>query len=579
MPQFIETQFPIARLSAESFKERKAVSGQTLTGLGKWWGRKPLILCRATIIGMLMPASDDPRKDRDIFLKILTMDDDGTWRRCAGEAPLDVWRQFAAEPVKELHFVGRRFKPGLDDEEKADVLEKIWEAASEEDRQTIELARRRPIPDRREFELLAYSERIKHCLRPEQVDGPSVEAWRVINDHLKTSANSISELVLQLGVRQFGNRPRVGDAFCGGGSVPFEAARIGCEAYASDLNPVAGLLTWANINLLGSGKARQREIQEGQLAAFERAKQDVEQWGIEKNSNGEQAEAFVYCVEVKPEGSEYYIPLSPSWIVDEYLGYVVDWIKEAGTDRLRPIVSKVHSSKIPGYKERGKATVVDGRIIDPFDSARDWSLESIRGPSGLRHWTNNDITPAVTDVFQERLYCIRWGSSDGKRRYAAPAAEDIAREELARKLLLDRLSRWQASGFIPSMAIPKDGSETERLYNERGWSFWHHLFTARQLLVHGAIAERMNEMSDQASRVAGMLNIGRIADWDSRLSCWLSSKTQIAGGKNTFLNQALNSLFNYPSRPISYLKSCLLTMNSVGSFSEYSRVTSVCPEI
>ena len=54
MPAFIETQFPIARLSAESYKERKAVSGQTLTGLGKWWGRKPLILVRvrAGVLGL-----------------------------------------------------------------------------------------------------------------------------------------------------------------------------------------------------------------------------------------------------------------------------------------------------------------------------------------------------------------------------------------------------------------------------------------------------------------------------------------------------------------------------------------------
>ncbi len=54
---FIESQFPIARLSAESYKERKANLGQTLTGLGKWWGRKPLILVRASILGLLMPAS------------------------------------------------------------------------------------------------------------------------------------------------------------------------------------------------------------------------------------------------------------------------------------------------------------------------------------------------------------------------------------------------------------------------------------------------------------------------------------------------------------------------------------------
>lgn len=61
---FIETQFPIARLSAESYKEPKGVSGQTLTGLGKWWGRKPLILVRGSILGILMPASEDPKQGR-----------------------------------------------------------------------------------------------------------------------------------------------------------------------------------------------------------------------------------------------------------------------------------------------------------------------------------------------------------------------------------------------------------------------------------------------------------------------------------------------------------------------------------
>jgi len=82
VPAFIETQFPIARLSAESYKERKANNGQTLTRLGKWWGRKPLILVRASILGMLMPASNNPKKDRQIYLKIFTMDDAGTWDRC-----------------------------------------------------------------------------------------------------------------------------------------------------------------------------------------------------------------------------------------------------------------------------------------------------------------------------------------------------------------------------------------------------------------------------------------------------------------------------------------------------------------
>ena len=41
---FIEAQFPVSKVSKESYKERKATNSQTLTGLGKWWGRKPLIL-------------------------------------------------------------------------------------------------------------------------------------------------------------------------------------------------------------------------------------------------------------------------------------------------------------------------------------------------------------------------------------------------------------------------------------------------------------------------------------------------------------------------------------------------------
>ena len=42
-PCFIETQFPVSRPSKESYKVRSAKNSQTLTPLGKWWGRKPLI--------------------------------------------------------------------------------------------------------------------------------------------------------------------------------------------------------------------------------------------------------------------------------------------------------------------------------------------------------------------------------------------------------------------------------------------------------------------------------------------------------------------------------------------------------
>ena len=78
---FIEVQFPVSKVSKESYKERKANYGQTLTGLGKWWGRKPLILVRAALLGLLMPATDNPQQDREVFLKILTMDEEGLLHR------------------------------------------------------------------------------------------------------------------------------------------------------------------------------------------------------------------------------------------------------------------------------------------------------------------------------------------------------------------------------------------------------------------------------------------------------------------------------------------------------------------
>lgn len=56
---------------------RLAGAGQTLTPLGAYWkGRKPLILNKACILGCLLPASDDIKRDLEIFEKLMAMDDE-----------------------------------------------------------------------------------------------------------------------------------------------------------------------------------------------------------------------------------------------------------------------------------------------------------------------------------------------------------------------------------------------------------------------------------------------------------------------------------------------------------------------
>jgi len=516
MQSFIETQFPIARLSAESYKERKAGGSQTLTGLGKWWGRKPLILVRAAILGMVMPASNNPKKDRDIYLKILTMDDAGAWSRC---------------------------KPAIQ-------------------RKTTKT----------EFDRLPYAERIAECERPENIDGPSIEAWSDINSHLGTKAKTLQELLQQLGQRTFGHTPRVGDSFCGGGSIPFEAARIGCEAFGSDLNPVAGLLTWSSLNLLGGGKVVQDEIRKLQEEVFTEADRKIIEWGIEHNENGERAEAFLYCVEVKPEGCDYYIPLAPSWVISEKYRIVTTWKKIPNSDRLQPDVITVTENELKLYKDKKGATVSSSRVVDPFDASRTWSIESLRGPEGLRRWTNDDVVPRPNDVFQERLYCVRWVNAKGERRFAAPDAADLARESKVLELLRERFVDWQHQGFIPSKNI-ESGFNTDQPTRERGWSYWHHLFTPRQMLTHGTLLSIGSKLSDVRYRAFLLLFIGKASDHNCKIGVWNSHASKGPGStSNMSMNQAFNTQFNFGCRAISELKFNIIgdTVNAIKSYSKIS---------
>ena len=77
--------------------------------------------------------------------------------------------------------------------------------------------------------------------------------FRIIEELVKWE-NSNNEAVLNAARAEIlkstnGHPPPVLDPFCGGGSIPLEAQRLGLEAHASDLNPVAVLITKALIEI------------------------------------------------------------------------------------------------------------------------------------------------------------------------------------------------------------------------------------------------------------------------------------------------------------------------------------------
>lgn len=561
MASFIEVQFPVSKISKESYKERKSQQFQTLTQLGKWWGPKPLILVRAAVLGLLLPATDNPVKDREIFLKLLTMDEDGLWRRKKSNVPINEIIEYLTPKERDELFdqsTGNRarYRSGIS-RDRREQLQKIV------------------------FLRMDYGKKIKYCLRPEEIDGPSNEAWNEINAHLSTHARSFPDLTKELGMRQFGGIPRVGDCFCGRGNIPFEAARLGCDAYASDLSPVAAMITWAAFNIIGGGDEVVQDVARFQKEVYDSVEAQIEKWGIERSKEGWRAYAYLYCNETVCPECGWKIPLLSSFVVAERMQkIVVELIPDPQNKRFEIQIKTVQSEQeIEAAKNKG--TVIESQIYCPNLDCRahsaPLSLAAIRreGQNGLRLWESEDIVPRKDDIFQERLYCIRWeevvkntdGTTETKWHFCIPTDLDLKNEARTVCLLEERLDRWKQEGYIPTMKI-EPGEKTWELIRTRGWTFWHHLFSPRQLLYIGLLNEIANKKQVHIhEKVAHLLGSDKCLDYNSKL-CHFDTTVDLP--RNSFYNQALNTMYLYAGRGLHLLsQNWFLAINSLKIESNY----------
>lgn len=534
---FIEKQFPVSKVSKESYKERKAVQSQTLTGLGKWWGRKPLILVRAAILGCLMPCSDNPKVDMDIFLKILSMDNDGLLDRKQ--------KAISAKELFDIAQSSKHFRQYINDWFEIDGTK--VKISSDEDKDSIET---------RLFKTLGYDEKLKYCVRPEQLPNLRKDSWNAINHHLGTSAKSLPELIDQLSIKRYGHLIKVGDCFAGGGSIPFEAARIGAESYGSDLNPIASLLTWANINLLGNSKGMKNQINDFQKKLFVEVFKEISKLGVEKNEKNDNGINYLYCTEaICPEcGTK--VPLSSSWLIGVG-SKTVAILKEKNGEF--DIAVKMNATT-DEMKKAADGTVTSKGMVCPH-CEKTTPVSILRRDRtdggvviyGLRQWDKNDFDFRDSDVFSERLYAIRYETSDGKRYYRAPNERDLANEEMVKQLVSENLNNWQEQGYIPSLPI-ESGAKTDEVMRNRGWTYWHHLFNARQLLTNSIFIQKMISMaSSQEELVLSLLILNKNADWNSRLCRWGTGQARESMAQ-TFYNQAFNTMWQYGVRGFSLVK-------------------------
>ena len=511
-PALIESLFPVQKISAESYKEQMSNQGKTLTALGSYWkGRKPLSLNKACVLGCLMPSSKDSVKDLEIFEFLMAMDQESLAKR-----------------LKEKNDRKSRFFLADDG------------GISSDNRFT-------------------YSDIVYHASRPEECDLQQLYShiWKRVNDHLGTSATDFPELIEQMGIARFGHRPRVADVFSGSGQIPFEAARLGCKVYASDLNPIACMLTWGAFNIVGNSYNARQEIDADLLNMANSVQSEMESLGFEHVDKGWRCKAFLYCTEVVCPESGWTVPLLNTLVISRGKKIIASLIPDAAGKRY--VINVKSASSAQELESAKRGTVVDGELVHSPDNVTYFrvKISALRGDyrdknnnkNNLRLWDKSDFYPRNDDIFQERLYCIQWYKRKiiGKNfdyEFRNVSKEDLERDNNLKEYVAKNFVKWQTNGWIPDMKI-ESGYNTDQPIRERGWTYWHHLFNPRQLLLNALLRKRVDS-GHKAVAFAQALNRS------CKLCVWDPSPGVDAVG-HVFYNQALNTLFNYGCRSSSYL--------------------------
>lgn len=574
-PALIERLLPVQKLSAEAYKEQMAVHGKTLTALGSYWkGRKPLILNKACILGCLLPATSDHARDLQIFEMLMGMDDASfAVRQKRRIKPKDILERLSLARIGDYFLVSP--EGVLPDSSPVDWSKEEYRKVKVTWREDMKELERR----RLEAQLLPtvpYRERVDQSLRAEELmDTVHEHIWDEVNDHLGTTAKSFPELVEQLGVMRFGHRPRVADTFCGSGQIPFEAARLGCDVYASDLNPVACMLTWGAFHIVGGSEESRRQLACDQQALVERVLEEIDRLGVETDGHGWRAKVFLYCVEARCPQTGWMVPLLSTRVVSKGYRVIAELVPDAKRKGYDIAIRSDVSAEELAEAEKGSVRS-DGKGQDPYMihsvEGKEFrtKIPALRGDyrkddgstgNRLRPWEKGDFKPRPHDIYQERLYCIQWMRPKRERgpefehlrgydyEFRAVTTEDLELERIVETHVGDHLAEWQEQGWAPDMRI-EAGDKTDEPIRTRGWTHWHHLFNSRQLLV----ASLVSRFSDARLK----FGLTQVLNNNCRASRWHPGG---GGGGLTvgiFDNQALNALFNYGCRGSGYAANFLL---------------------
>jgi putative DNA methylase len=516
--RLIEVDLPIARISAHARREKSIRHGHIST-LHIWWARRPLAACRAVICAALWP---DP----------------------ADSLCPQSFRDAAAEHV--VAFARRVYSERISGEGRL-----LQETASPESLARWEAFAKSGIP-----------------LDPTDANNPNVLRFALLDfiadfanwdnstvpAYLET-ARALTQAAHESLGGEPGSRPLVVDPFAGGGSIPLEALRVGADAFASDLNPVAVLLNKVVLEYIPKyGKRLVDEVRKWGEWIKKEAEKELGEF-YPKDRDGATPIAYLWARTIKCEGPGCgaEVPLIRSlWLAKKANRSValqlvpnpkakhVDFqiiVKQHGAwvNQADPM-PKIENPRFDGTVKRGSATCPCCGYTTP--------VARVREQLKARHGGASDA----------RLHAVVT-TCDGEtgRAYRLATERDFETVERAAKAF----KKMSAEHVGPLSLVPNEDLDIRGIRHTWGMIYglttWGDFFTPRQsfmlatlvtLLVQAQNKIESESEQEFAAAVTAILSLGvsRLTDISNSLCNWSVTSTQAV---HLFGRQAIPMMWDF----------------------------------
>lgn len=360
--------------------------------------------------------------------------------------------------------------------------------------------------------------------------------------------------------------PKVLDPFGGGGSIPLEASRLGCETYSNDYNPVAVLIQKCTLEYPQKyGHPQKKQKAWGELSGSDNNPllSDVKNWGqwVLKEAKKEIGKFY----QSDPDGS---IPVGYFWArtlpcQNPSCGAEIPLMRQFW-------LVKKNKKKVAlfPYVEKGQIKfkiVGDGHETMPenFDPEQGTIARAVAtcpccGSTIEAKTTRRLFQEGKSGERMTAVVLHKSGAIGKKYRLATEADIQLFREAAAYLEIKVPLLREQwGMEPVPDEPTPEGrGRGAERAFSVRnyGMNRWGDLFNARQklaLVIFVDVVRRLHTELDRLGYEADYakaigcyqaLCIDRLADYNSSICLWHNSNEQIA---HTFGRNAIQITYDY----------------------------------